>query len=144
MTDAPLLKITRVFNAPIARVFDAWMQREQWQAWIGPEGIACLVPEMDARVGGRYRVVMTMTSGQTVTVVGSFTIIERPVRFAFTWRMDGGAHDSLVTVSLRDLGGRTELTLQHAGLISGENVESHDRGWNSALGKLEKFLEGQA
>ena len=140
----PLLEITRIFDAPIERVFDAWMQREQWQAWIGPEGVSCLVPEMEARVGGRYRLVMTMTSGQTVTVVGSFQIIERQVCFAFSWMMEGGRHDSLVTVALRDLGGRTELTLRHEGLLSGENVESHGRGWNSALNKLGTFLEGRA
>lgn len=142
MTVAPSLEIKRVFNASIERVFDAWMQREQWEAWIGPEGMKCQVPEMDPRVGGLYRLVMN-PGGQTVTVVGSFTIVERPTRFAFSWRMEGGPHDSLVTVSLRDIGGRTELTLRQEGLLSGEHFESHGRGWNSTLGKLEKFLEGQ-
>jgi uncharacterized protein YndB with AHSA1/START domain len=32
-----VLEITRVFEAPPARVFDAWLTREQWQAWIGPK-----------------------------------------------------------------------------------------------------------
>jgi uncharacterized protein YndB with AHSA1/START domain len=143
VTVAPALAIRRVFNAAIERVFDAWMQREQWETWIGPAGVQCEVPEMDARVGGRYRLVMHMAAGQMVNVVGTFRIIERPDRFAFSWMMEGGEHDSLVTVSLRDLGGKTELTLQHDGLLSGENVESHGKGWNSALNKLENYLGGR-
>ena len=37
-TDETTLEITRVFDAPPVRVFDAWLNREEWQAWIGPKG----------------------------------------------------------------------------------------------------------
>lgn len=33
------LEISRMFDAPAARVFNAWLNREEWQAWIGPEGM---------------------------------------------------------------------------------------------------------
>jgi uncharacterized protein YndB with AHSA1/START domain len=51
------------------------------------------------------------------------------------------AHDSLVTITLRDAGnGKTELTLRHDNLVTTENRDQHGRGWNSALNKLETFL----
>jgi uncharacterized protein YndB with AHSA1/START domain len=138
MTDATL-EIKRMIAAPIERVFDAWMVHDQWQAWIGPEGIQCDIPEMDARVGGHYKIMMHLTTGQIMPVAGTFKTIERPTRIAFTWK--GGEHDSLVTISLRDLGGRTELTLRHEGLLTPDNRDAHGKGWNSALNKLEAFLK---
>jgi uncharacterized protein YndB with AHSA1/START domain len=140
MTDATL-EIKRVIAASVERVFDAWTVHAQWQSWIGPEGIPCEIPEMDARVGGRYKIMMRLTTGQIMPIVGTFKTIERPARFAFTWKMEGGEHDSLVTVSLRDLGGKTELTLRHDGLLTADNRDAHGRGWNSTLNKLEAFLK---
>ena len=40
----PVLEIKRLFDAPPERIFDAWLVREEWQAWIGPEGTQCEVP----------------------------------------------------------------------------------------------------
>jgi uncharacterized protein YndB with AHSA1/START domain len=52
-----VLEITRVFDAPPARVFAAWLDLEQFQAWIGPEGVDCEVQLLEPQVGGRYRLV---------------------------------------------------------------------------------------
>ena len=57
-TNETTLAITRLFDAPPARVFDAWLKREEWQSWIGPEGMSCEVPVLEPRVGGRYRLTM--------------------------------------------------------------------------------------
>ncbi len=139
--DDTVLEITRIFDAPPKRVFDAWMNREEWQSWIGPEGINCEVPEQDARVGGRYRINMKLTSGETLPVVGSYRIIEPYRRIVFTWGADGDpARQSTITLTFRDLGGKTELTLRQEGLRTAENRDGHVKGWNSALNKLERFL----
>jgi uncharacterized protein YndB with AHSA1/START domain/DNA-binding transcriptional ArsR family regulator len=137
-----VLAIKRVFNAPPQRVFDAWTQREQWQAWIGPEGVNCDVPELDARVGGRYRVMMRLTDGRTLPVGGEFKIVDAPRTLAFTWAgMTGTGHETLVVLSFRDLGGRTELTLRHENLPA-DMIAGHDKGWSSALNKLGAYLLG--
>ena len=49
------LRLTRVFDAPIAMVFEAWTVPEQIVQWWGPEG--CHVPEyrIDTRPGGAWR-----------------------------------------------------------------------------------------
>jgi uncharacterized protein YndB with AHSA1/START domain len=57
------LVITRLFNAPASRVFDAWLSREEWQSWIGAEGAPCDVSLLEPRVGGQYRLKMHMTGG---------------------------------------------------------------------------------
>jgi uncharacterized protein YndB with AHSA1/START domain len=83
---------------------------------------------------------MRLSDGREIGVVGIFKAIERPRQIAMTWRWEDGEHDSLLTITLRAVGDRTELTLRHDGLLTQENVDGHHKGWDSALNKLEKFL----
>lgn len=144
-TDDTLLVIRRVFDAPPEAVFDAWMEREQWEAWIGPEGVKCQLPIMEPKVGGRYRLLMKMSTGQQMNVVGTYRKIERPSKVVFTWGPeDRPEKTSTVTLTLRDAGnGKTELTLRHEGLQTADNRDAHGKGWNSALNKLERFVKGE-
>jgi uncharacterized protein YndB with AHSA1/START domain len=139
--DAGTLVLTRILDAPPARVFDAWLNREEWQAWIGPEGVRCEVPFLEPRVGGRYRVTMHLYGGQTIPVAGVFQLIDRPHRLAMTWGVEGDAsRQSLLTITLKKLGQSTELTLRQEGLGSASNRDDHGKGWNSALDKLVAYL----
>ena len=49
MTDAPVLEVKRLLDATPEQVFDAWMKRERWQAWIGPEGTQSDVPNSNRK-----------------------------------------------------------------------------------------------
>ena len=141
LNPADALRIVRVIPGPITKVFDAWLVREEWQAWIGPEGMQCEVPEMEPRVGGRYRILMRMSDGRTLPVAGVFKAIERPTRVAFTWGWESDPdRQSLVTVTLAPTAGGTELTLRQEGLGTVQNRDDHGRGWGSALNKLERYL----
>jgi uncharacterized protein YndB with AHSA1/START domain len=139
--DEGTLVLTRILDAPPARVFDAWLNREEWQAWIGPEGVRCEVPLLERRVGGRYRVTMHLSGGQTVPVAGVFKIIDRPHTLAMTWGMeDDPSRQSLLTITFRKLGQSTELTLRQDGLVSASNRDDHGKGWNSSINKLVAYL----
>jgi len=139
--DETVLSLTRSFDAPPERVFDAWLNREEWQSWIGPEGVTCEVPLLEPRVGGRYQVAMTLSNGSEIPVAGVFRLIDRPRTLQFTWGWDGDpARESLITLSFRQVGGVTELTLRQEGLGSVANRDDHARGWTGALNKLERYL----
>jgi uncharacterized protein YndB with AHSA1/START domain len=139
--DEGTLVLKRILDAPPARVFDAWLNREEWQAWIGPEGVRCEVPLLEPRVSGRYRVTMHLPGGQTITVAGVFKTIDRPHRLAMTWGMEGDqSRQSLLTITFKRLGLSTELTLRQEGLGSASNRDDHGKGWNSALNKLVAYL----
>ncbi len=136
------LVIKRLFDAPPARVFDAWLNREEWQAWIGPEGMKCDVPLLEPVVGGRYRVTMRTSGGQVIPVAGVFKVIDRPKTLVLTWGWEGDpSRESLVTLTFAQKGAATELTLQQEGLGSTANRDDHGKGWNSALNKLVTYLE---
>ena len=136
------LVITRTFDAAPEQVFDAWLTREQWQAWIGPEGVDSDVPLMEPRVGGRYRVEMHMPNGDIITTVGVFETIDRARTLKFTWGADGDpSRQSLVTLTFSKKGAKTELTLRQEGLPGASSRDAHSRGWNSTLNKLERHLK---
>lgn len=52
------LVITRVFDAPIEKVWKAWSNADQVMRWWGPTGFTCPVAKMDFREGGRSLVCM--------------------------------------------------------------------------------------
>ena len=139
MSPDATLEIKRLFDATPAEIFESWLDRDEWQSWIGPEGVNCDVPLFEAKVGGRYRLLMHLPNGDTMIVVGVFKSIEKDRRFSFTWGAENSDQHSLVTVSLRAVGDRTELTLRHEGLPA-EVRDGHADGWNSALNKLERHL----
>jgi uncharacterized protein YndB with AHSA1/START domain len=136
------LVITRIFERPPARVFDAWLTREDWQSWIGPEGVDCDVSLLEPHVGGRYRLEMRMTGGARIAVAGIFKVIDRPRTLSFTWGAEGDpSRQSLVTLTFTELEGKTELTLRQEGLATASNRDEHQRGWNSTLNKLSLYLK---
>jgi uncharacterized protein YndB with AHSA1/START domain len=136
------LVITRIFEELPARVFDAWLTREEWQSWIGPEGVDCDVSLLEPHVGGRYRLEMRMTGGGRIVVAGIFKVIDRPRTLSFTWGAEGDpSRQSFITLTFTELEGKTELTLRQEGLGTASNRDEHERGWNSTLNKLSLYLE---
>lgn len=138
----PVLEVVRIFEVAPEAVFDAWLQRDAWQAWIGPEGLLCEVPLQQAFVGGHFQIRMKISEENIIPVIGTYREIEKPARIVFTWGRDGDTKpQSVITVVLKDLGGRTQLTLSHAGLDSAESRDAHGQGWNATFNKLARYLQ---
>lgn len=141
---ARVLRIERVFAAPITDVFDAWTNvgvlRRWWPA--GP-GWDTPVAEVDARVGGRLRLVMRDPDGAEFGGHGRFLTIERPNRLVFRWRWDTtalGAHDQLIEVIFTDNGDRTTtVVLTNRGLTDAE-LPDHRDGWDASFDNLDAVL----
>ncbi|HZT50821.1 MAG TPA: SRPBCC domain-containing protein [Stellaceae bacterium] len=144
--DATTLVITRVFDAPRDAVFKAWTDPAQVARWKGPRGVQAEVEQMDARAGGGYRVAMHGTPNGTMVVRGVYREVVPPERLVFTWAWEDDAathragHETLVTVTLRAIGRRTELTLRHDNFDSAQSRDGHGYGWNGSFDKLAEFL----
>jgi uncharacterized protein YndB with AHSA1/START domain len=136
-----MLELRREFDATPVALFDAWLIREQWAAWIGPEGIDCEVAVLEPTVGGRYEITMRLANGQVMPVSGVFKTIDRPNRLVFSWGWNGDpARQSLITLEFNARGARTELVLRQEGLGTIANRDDHGKGWHSALNKLQRHL----
>jgi glutathione S-transferase len=134
------LEMTRTFNAPPARVFACFTIKEEWSAWAGPAAIQGEVTLLEPKVGGRYRIVMHRPDGSEWVAGGVFQVLEEPSRLAFTWKWEHGQDTTLVTIFLRDVGGKTEMHFRHEGFTSEEDRDNHNKGWNACMEKLDAFV----
>ena len=60
------LTLTRTIRAPRAKVFDAFVNPDQLRRWFGPRGHAVAEATVDAKIGGRYRLVHAADGGEDV------------------------------------------------------------------------------
>ena len=134
------LEITRTFNAPPARIFACFTNQEEWNGWAGSREAPGEITLLEPHVGGRYRMVMRRPDGVEMAVGGVFQVLEEPSRLAFTWKWEHGEETTLITIFLRDVGGKTEMHLRHEGFAGEEDRNNHNRGWTSALERLEAFV----
>jgi uncharacterized protein YndB with AHSA1/START domain len=147
--DTSTLHLTRIFEAPRERVFDAWTRQEQFVQWMCPPGVTLTVCEIDVRVGGAWRVGGRNESGRVFASSGKYVEVKQPERLVFTWahHKDGDyanplGHETTVRIELRALGNKTELTLIHGPFVDGYN--EHKKGWEGSFDKLGAFLSGSA
>jgi uncharacterized protein YndB with AHSA1/START domain len=137
----PSLTLKRRFNAPPAKVFAAWIDPEKMKRWMGPEGVQGLSCEIDARAGGRYRLVMRAPNGDEHDVSGSYSEVVPNEKLVFTWAWKSTPErESRVTILLKPDGAGTLLTLTHEQFFDEEARDHHRHGWTGSLDKLEKFL----
>jgi uncharacterized protein YndB with AHSA1/START domain len=142
--DDRTLVLTRVLDAPRARVFEAWTTPQQVAQWWGPEGFTTEHCEMDIRLGGSYRVSMRSADGVVYWKRGTYREIVAPERivFTFAWEDNNGqpGHQTIVTVTFAELGDRTRVTLRQAVFETTSWCEDHRRGWTSCLERFAAWL----
>jgi uncharacterized protein YndB with AHSA1/START domain len=150
------LIITRLFDAPRELVWKAWTEPESMMRWWGPKGFTAPVCKIDLRVGGAYLNCMRSPEGQDYWSAGVYREIMPPERLVCTDSFadeqgnvvpathygmgDDVPLEMLVTVTLEDVGGKTKMTLVHAGLPAGDMREGAGTGWSESFDKLEQAL----
>lgn len=129
--------VRRTIAASAEDLFDAWLDPEALAIWMRPGTIRKTTAKVEARVGGRYEILMQGESDYPHT--GEYRVIDRPRRLVFTWISQGTAQrESLVTVDFLRAGKQTEVVITHEQLPDDQR-DSHTRGWTSALEKLGSY-----
>ena len=145
---ATVLRLTRKFDAPRERVFDAWTDPELLRKWWAAQPkFEPSLAEVDAREGGRYRLGMRdAESGAEHIVGGEYREVRRPERLVYTWTWEGGpmemqgSAETLVEVDFVEDGDGTEVVLTHSGFESEQIRDMHGMGWSGCLDSLERLL----
>jgi uncharacterized protein YndB with AHSA1/START domain len=107
------VRMTRVFDAPRALVFEAMTKPEHVKEWWGRlgEGYSVPVCEIDLRVGGKWRFVNRHPKGE-VTFYGEYKEITPPSRLVFTEIFaEHPESPSLVTSILTEEGKKTRVVV---------------------------------
>ncbi len=134
------LTLHHLFSVTPQEVFDAWLDPESLREWMCPGALTVGDVQVDARVGGAFRLVMRGQAGELVHT-GEYREICPPERLKFTWRSQATRwQDSLVTIALFAQGKKTELILTHELLQDEEAIRGHRQGWQGIVEKLERYL----
>jgi len=137
------LRITRTFDGPIDRVWQAITDAAWIARWWGPAPEwTAVVDEWDLRVGGRYRVTLTSPEGDRHVCFGEFTEIGAPttIVYTFSWESDGPPLGSRIHYLLSDNDGRTVMEFRQEGLPTEESRDGHEDGWTGSFASLEREL----
>ena len=138
------VQLHRIFKAPPARVYRAFVDASALCKWLPPHGFTGTIHEMDARVGGGYRMSFTNLgtgSGHSFSV--KYTELKPGELIRHTDRFDDPnlPGEMLVTVSLRAVACGTELNITQAGIPDVIPTEFCYLGWNESLLQLAQLVE---
>jgi len=135
-------RVQRVLCAPPDVVYTEWLDPEALSAWMCPRPARCLNVELEPRLGGTLRFDIE-DNGEEFSVVGKFTVLERPHRISFTWHCSTWGDpdlESVVTIEFEETGeSQTLLTLEHA-LLPFDLLEQHEHGWIAIAAQLDEVL----
>jgi uncharacterized protein YndB with AHSA1/START domain len=130
--------VRRTIAASPEELFDAWLDPEALGIWMRPNAIRSTQARVDARVGGRYEILMQSDTA-SFPHSGEYRVIDRPRQLVFTWLSNGTeGRTTLVTVDFLPAAGRTEVVVTHEQLPA-VAAESHTSGWTSGLAHLAEF-----
>jgi uncharacterized protein YndB with AHSA1/START domain len=140
------VKLHRVLRAKPERIFRAFTDADAMAKWLPPNGFTGKVHEMDARVGGRYRMSFTnFTTGSSHAFGGEFLEIVDNKRLRYTDKFEDpnlpGEMETTVDISEVSVG--TELHIVQTGIPEMIPAEACYLGWQESLNLLKLLVEAE-
>ena len=128
--------VSRTINGPARIVFEAFAKAELLKRWWVPKsmGMTLLSCEVDARVGGKYRLVFDHDP-DPIAFFGTYVEVKPYSRLAWT-NEEGGEGGPVTTVTFEEKGGKT-LVVLHERYPSKEALDAAGTGAADAM--LETF-----
>jgi uncharacterized protein YndB with AHSA1/START domain len=141
-----IVRLHRVLRAPTERVYRAFLTAEAMAKWLPPNGFTGTVHEMDARVGGGYRMSFTnFTSGNSHSFGGTYLELLPHERIRYTARFDDPnlPGEMITTVTLAAVFCGTEMQVTQEGIPAVIPIQACYLGWQESLVLLGKLVEAE-
>lgn len=140
------VRLHRVLRTTPDRLYRAFLDADAKAKWLPPNGFTGKVHELDARVGGRYRMSFTnFTTGTTHSFSGQYLELLENQRIRYEDRFDDpGLPGTIeVTVTFTQVSCGTELNIIQAGIPDAIPAEACYLGWQESLTLLAKLVEAE-
>jgi len=140
------VRLHRVLRSAPDRIYRAFLNPEAMSKWLPPNGFTGKVHEMDARVGGKYRMSFTnFTSGKSHSFGGEYLELVPNERIRHTDKFDDPnlPGEMVVTVTLKKVIVGTELNIVQEGIPDVIPTEACMLGWQESLTLLTKLVEAE-
>ena len=138
------VRLHRVLRAPPERVYRAFVDAAAMAKWLPPHGFTCSVQQMEARVGGRFRMSFTnFTTGHGHSFGGEYLELVPGERLRYTDKFDDPnlPGEIMVTVTLQAVSCGTELGIVQEGLPEVIPLEMCYLGWQDSMLQLAALVE---
>lgn len=138
------VRLHRVIKAPPERIYRAFLDPDAMAKWLPPHGFTGRVLEMDARVGGIYRMQFTnLGNGQVHAFGGKYLELVPNERIVNTDVFDDPnlPGQMITTITLKAVFCGTELTATQEGIPAQIPVEACYMGWQESLQLLTLLVE---
>jgi len=140
------IRLHRVLKAAPERVYRAFIDPAAMAKWLPPNGFTGTVHQLDAKVGGSYRMSFTnFTTGKSHAFGGTYLELVPNERLRYTDKFDdpkmpGEMH---TTVALRKVSCGTDLSITQEGVPAMIPPEACYLGWQESLTLLAKLVEAE-
>lgn len=136
-----VLCVNKTINAPIGKVFDAWLDDKMLAKFILPmPGMPEPDVKNDPEQGGSFTIVMHVGEND-IPHTGEYLEINRPNKLVFSWVSPFSTDDSTVTIDFTKLTDNvTDVKLTHVRFIDEEARSDHEGGWTNILEALHNLL----
>ncbi|MES3011989.1 MAG: SRPBCC family protein [Pseudomonadota bacterium] len=134
----------RVLRAPAERIYRAFLDPDAMARWLPPYGFTAKVHQMDAQVGGTYRMSFThFGSGHSHAFGGSYLELVPHSRIRYTATFDDpnlpGQMQTTVTLTAVSCG--TDVQITQEGIPAVIPAEACTLGWQESLLQLARLVE---
>jgi uncharacterized protein YndB with AHSA1/START domain len=138
------VRLHRVLATTPEKLYRAFLEPDAMAKWLPPNGFACTVHSMDAKVGGTFRMSFrNFTTGDSHSFGGEYIELVPHARIRYTDRFEDPnlPGDIQVTVTLNKVSLGTELHIVQENLPDAIPVEACYLGWQQSLRNLARLVE---
>ena len=138
------VKLHRVLKAKPARVYRAFIDPDAMAKWLPPHGFTGKVHQMDAKVGGSYKMSFTnFSTGKSHAFGGKFVEMKENELLKYTDRFDDPnlPGEMVTTVKFREVFCGTEINITQEGIPAAIPAEACYLGWQESLQLLGQLVE---
>ena len=140
------VKLHRVLRSTPERIYRAFIDPDAMAKWLPPNGFTGKVHQMEAKVGGTYKMSFTnFSTGKAHSFGGKFLELTPHERIRYTDKFDDAnlPGEMLTTINLRKVSCGTEVNITQEGIPEMIPAEACYLGWQESLVLLGKLVEAE-
>ena len=140
------VKLHRVLRATPERVYRAFLDANAMAKWLPPHGFTGKVHQMEAKVGGNWRMsFFNFTTGSEISFGGKYLELVPNERISYTSAFDDKnlPGEMTTTITLKAVSAGVELQAVQEGIPAVTPVDQCYVGWQQSLMLLGQLVEAE-
>jgi uncharacterized protein YndB with AHSA1/START domain len=138
------VRLHRVLRASPEKVYRAFLDADALAKWLPPNGFTCKVHEMNAKVGGNFKMSFTnFSTGNSHSFGGTYLELtpHEQIRYAEKFDNPNLPGEMVTTITLKKVSCGTEVRIVQEGIPAAIPAEACYLGWQESLILLAKLVE---